>query len=693
MAASAMSSPTASFTISASRIDAPTISDVEFTRQASPILGEDKQLGVITLTAPHAEIRKGTHNIIFSCDRSGSMSSFDGSGIITSTSKSASKSPMDFLKHTLHNIFQFVATLSTTEAADILITVLMFDHEVQVPILHQRMTPTNCEEMYSHINPIQPRGGTDISAVLRQANKYLIPRAHNTHILMTDGEPTLGITYDMKRLCSLLNEDFSYAFIGYGQSHNASILNTLASKHNSPYYMVDNFENAGMVYGEILHSILYCKFDEVKLRVDIEGARLFNPRKNAWVVQEMQLGSFASEETRSVYVMFDGTSFNEYLHSHREDNLSKMIQNVSVSATSSASAAAVEDDTEDPCIVHPPQSRTEDSCNQIQVFYKDVEDSRVEQVQGAQFASLELIYPTMDLMTLTQHMRTMLAHYLRFYTIYATSAYFGTGSTMKQPDVIKFCLGIQAVLKRVLAGGKLLEFGASAVAGETAAAAAAASATTTTTATSVIPDSIMNENSYDIMVQLKDDLLITLGAIRSYGMARWYSQIYQRAYNLHHIPVECYVDNTRIAMGPQFGNMFAGGAVGAAAAAAAAAGTPMSHVRNMLTTTPMRQMRFVDDDDESDGSTSSTASRGAGAGAIYGHENDSDEDHEMNHPPLQQNPEDGVDLGVGGASASYLAAPTVGYVPSLSQQISQASHSAYASPHVVRTIERCSQHY
>ena len=54
----------------------------------------------------------------------------------------------------------------------------------------------------------------------------------------------------------------------------------MAKLSNGSYHFVDTIENAGMVYGEIIHSLLYKTVEDIK--VYVEGVEVYDFNENCW---------------------------------------------------------------------------------------------------------------------------------------------------------------------------------------------------------------------------------------------------------------------------------------------------------------------------------------------------------------------------------------------------------------------------
>ena len=56
---------------------------------------------------------------------------------------------------------------------------------------------------------------------------------------------------------TITKKTITNAFVGFGIDHDTVLFNKLGNLTNSGYYFIDKLENAGLVYGEILHGVFY----------------------------------------------------------------------------------------------------------------------------------------------------------------------------------------------------------------------------------------------------------------------------------------------------------------------------------------------------------------------------------------------------------------------------------------------------
>jgi von Willebrand factor type A domain len=254
----------------------------------------DHTFGVITLEINSLPMTTSPQQIHFMNDMSGSMGSCCNDG----------RSKMDHLVHTKKNMLNVLA--KNAETTDIVVESFAFDDVVEEVFTETKVTPDNLSELYSKTTAIlQPRNQTDIGLALQHSRETVSLRAR-TIIFMTDGDITSGVK-NQNTLMSMLDPHSSYYFVGYGEGHNATLLQTLAKGPNSKYYFVDAIENAGFVFGDILHNILYTILKNAT--ITIENGELYDYTQKAWVTS-FAIGGLVSEETKTFHIRTTGPQEN-----------------------------------------------------------------------------------------------------------------------------------------------------------------------------------------------------------------------------------------------------------------------------------------------------------------------------------------------------------------------------------------------
>ena len=251
----------------------------------------DAKFGILNLIAVSGQLNQDMcQEFVFTVDCSGSMSDSCSDG----------RTKMQHIIHTLKNMILYFKENSVQAS----ITIFAFDHKIYKIIERTFITEENFTGIIKKIDQITPRGSTDIEKAL-ETSKEMIMRiksefpTHNiSHIFMTDGEVTAG-NGNPDFLSEIVDRSVTNAFIGFGIQHDTVLLNTLGSGKNSAYYFIDKLENSGLVYGEILHSILYKLLDDVV--ISVENGLIYDFKNNSWV-ETLCVGQIAYESEKIYHI-------------------------------------------------------------------------------------------------------------------------------------------------------------------------------------------------------------------------------------------------------------------------------------------------------------------------------------------------------------------------------------------------------
>jgi len=237
-----------------------------------PIPISDAKFGILKLTAISAPMNQDINEMIFMVDRSGSMSDICSDG-------------RDKMQHILHTLKNMIIYFKDNKSAKVYVNIFAFDDIIEEIVERTDINEENIDLVISKINRITPRSSTDIEKALISI-KCTIDKiqlenpTHNiSNIFMTDGEATAG-SHDISYLSGLVDRSITNAFIGFGVEHDAVLLKSVSNGDNSSYYFIDKLENAGLVYGEILHGVLY----KVLTNVSIEASNclVYDYKNNIW---------------------------------------------------------------------------------------------------------------------------------------------------------------------------------------------------------------------------------------------------------------------------------------------------------------------------------------------------------------------------------------------------------------------------
>lgn len=252
----------------------------------------DLHMGIIKLRIRNEiPITKEIH-IDYNIDKSASMSEPCKDG----------NSKMQHIKFALQNMLQIFH--QKTEA-NISVRIQSFDDDVYTVLETiediKSKTEDDLDAIIAKINKMSPDKRTNIEKTLNETNAYLSPYIRDNplkrvaHILLTDGEITSG-SKDNTYLKSLVNNDYPNIFLGYGLQHDNLLLSSLetAGKYNE-YRFVDNLEKSGLVYGEVIHQLLYTAIEDVILKA--ENCEMYDYSTNKWTTT-LDIGHLISDQEK-----------------------------------------------------------------------------------------------------------------------------------------------------------------------------------------------------------------------------------------------------------------------------------------------------------------------------------------------------------------------------------------------------------
>jgi len=258
---------------------------------------QNNYFGVINLKIKKMSPSIQKRHFVFTVDCSGSMSDICNDG----------KTKMDHANHTLMNMIIYFAEHPELMVS---ISVFAFDGSIYNIIMNEKVSEENLDKLIQDVKKIRPKDITNIEKALVNSRVYIENYINNnsdvyvSHIFMTDGDATDGVTIPFK-LKEYVTPLVSNNFIGFGVEHNAYLLKELASEKKNNYYFVDALEKAGLVYGEILHSIIYRLLENTNISV-VNGL-IYDWKKNSWV-DKIDIGDLISENKKTFHVLSDKPS-------------------------------------------------------------------------------------------------------------------------------------------------------------------------------------------------------------------------------------------------------------------------------------------------------------------------------------------------------------------------------------------------
>ena len=260
---------------------------------------EEKKFGTINILMKDLEVSKTPWFIFFSNDISGSMSSF---------CENNKNTKMEHSNHTIRNILTLFSKYS--KEVEIWVQVDAFDDQIDKIIPAQKVTEDNIDFLLLCVNKMRPRNSTNIELAINNANNVITKFQEENenfnvaHIFTTDGNATVGIQ-NIKSLSELVNKKFVNIFIGFGLDHSMETLNSLANYVGGRYYFIDDIENGGLVYGEILHSLLYKCFENIK--IEVQNGEIYDYIKGKWE-PSLHIDSLYSQANKTFHI--SSSNFN-----------------------------------------------------------------------------------------------------------------------------------------------------------------------------------------------------------------------------------------------------------------------------------------------------------------------------------------------------------------------------------------------
>lgn len=239
-------------------------------------------------------------HILFTIDCSGSMQDMCADG----------RTKMSHILHTLENMVRLFHTYSNINVS---IHINAFDSKIyEITSNIPDIKSANIETIITQIKGIYPRGSTNIELALQSASEHMsstrVPiDCQKVHLFLTDGEVTKG-SQEHSTLAALVPPDTTNIFIGYGKDHDSQLLSCLSkntkSTNTNPtntneYRFIDALEKASLVYGEIVHGLLYKAIECVTIKV--ENGEIYDYSENKWL-NELYIGNLLSEQTKIYHI-------------------------------------------------------------------------------------------------------------------------------------------------------------------------------------------------------------------------------------------------------------------------------------------------------------------------------------------------------------------------------------------------------
>jgi methionine-rich copper-binding protein CopC len=213
------------------------------------------------------------------------------------------KSKMQHARHTLQNI---VSAIVKSDGASVTMATYGFDDKIEEIFPGTQITQENETELRTKMDRLHPRNGTDIykslecqsdrAAKRREGN----PNVRQTNITLTDGQASAGKSTKYSDMATQVAPNCTNIFIGFGADHNAVGLQQLAdAQPNGSYFYVAEIEKAGLVFGEVIHQMLYTAL--VNITLEVENGEIYDYKTNTWQTT-LQIPSIVSEAKKTYHL-------------------------------------------------------------------------------------------------------------------------------------------------------------------------------------------------------------------------------------------------------------------------------------------------------------------------------------------------------------------------------------------------------
>lgn len=285
---------------------------------------DSTKFGIVNLKTEKTNLINKKMAILFSLDNSASMSD----DCIDGRTK---------IKHATHTIVNILRLFAETKNIECIVGMIVFNHDVTQLFEFIEIKPGKLlDETIQKIENVYPTSCTNIEESLVNAKNILDeykekhPYDKIVHIQLTDGDATEGET-NPDKLNQHVSDEYINIFVGFGSEHNSILLQKLASKKKGEYVFVDKIENAGLVYGEIIHNLLYPAFEEGY--IEINNGEIYDWINNIWV-NRLEIPAISSDNSKIYHIRStnpDETNCKLYgMTAISEDNSTKLLDEIAI---------------------------------------------------------------------------------------------------------------------------------------------------------------------------------------------------------------------------------------------------------------------------------------------------------------------------------------------------------------------------
>jgi len=202
-----------------------------------------------------SSVRRGTHFIL----------------VIDISTSMLEESRLDNVKHSVSLILNFLGPSDR-------LSLITFGQESEIHCSAVACTSEQKTVIQAVLDKITVDGSTNLSAALMNVNSvasvrraYPLPALKCGVLLLTDGHANRGV-YESDKLLKMFdtvheqNPQLSFTVVGYGTTHNAVLMKSIAENTNGAYCVVENLEGAATVIGNTIGGLFSCYAQLVKLK-------------------------------------------------------------------------------------------------------------------------------------------------------------------------------------------------------------------------------------------------------------------------------------------------------------------------------------------------------------------------------------------------------------------------------------------
>ena len=191
--------------------------------------------------------------------------------------------------------------------------IVTFNHQTNTRLDLCKMDREGRKKALEKVNHLQASGNTNISGAIDKASTVLLngdiqPNVRQRIILLTDGQPTSGIT-DPKTLLNLadnLPQVQTMSTMGFGPDHDALLLSDMARKARGNFYYIEETDSAPRAFGSELGGLLNSFAQNIRLKItpapNVELVKCLNPFE--LTENTLEVPDLYSEEEQNIILKF-----------------------------------------------------------------------------------------------------------------------------------------------------------------------------------------------------------------------------------------------------------------------------------------------------------------------------------------------------------------------------------------------------